>query len=60
MARAHYTVEDFMVVERDDLSRHGYCRACGGDMAAYKRSGYKLLHYNSHKRAPWALWHKRG
>jgi len=49
MAKKHWENSDFVVTQHSDIGRYGYCRKCGADMQAFKSSGYKPLHYNSHK-----------
>lgn len=50
MAQRHWEDSDFIVTERSDIGKYGYCRKCGADMQAFKSDGYKPRHYNSHKR----------
>ena len=60
MAKKHYTDKDFIMTDRTpSFARYGYCAKCGGDIQAFKSDNYRLRHYNSHKRAPWNLWHKK-
>jgi len=44
----HYTEKDFVITEKDDYGKYGYCRKCKADMQKFNSDGI-LRHYHSHQ-----------